>query len=553
MNSKNHLDEPELEKLPKPKVPRNFEDLTQTEINEYLYQNLPLSVAAVFLLATILFWGLSGPVEKTILEIWYSLVLMVLVFRVMCFVWYQKTKRDTKLQKYYYYYYFILGSILSAVAWGIIGSILMPEDIFSQALIIILVSGIIAGATTSLGTSYLASVSYIILSLLPIMVWLGVKVWTGNIYYLAILLSMVLYLFFSFVTIRKNTKLIFRNIKLNHQNLILLESLKKHLHLIELLSSMEQSLERCYNDQEVATTCKEHLTKILPEFSGGIFLLSHTRLKALEVWGNHFSDTETLEFQKEECGSLTNNSFNISHGEKRCKHCRMSSGFYICMPLRTPMEFYGILHLKLMPNISLQNKEFILAQKALITRIASDISFSLSNIRYQDRLKIEATQDPLTGLFNRRYLEEYFKIELVRFKRKPAPIAIIMLDVDFYKKFNDQYGHKVGDDILREIGMLLKENIRGSDFACRFGGDEFVVILPETDRETALVRAEKIRKGVKNISIIVDDQVITGLTISMGISVFPEQGATQARIIEAADKALYQAKQDGRDRVCIAH
>lgn len=531
----------------------HFLSITYGEINEYLYDNLAFSIVSVFVLATILFWELSGFIEKTTLVAWYEFVLMVLALRIGFFIWFRKTRHKIKLQKYHYGF-FVLGSSLSAIMWGILGSVLMPVDVVYQAFIIIMVSGIIAGSTISLGARYLASILYIFFSLVPIIIWEGIQIAHGTRVYWGVFIAMILYLFFSGITAFRNANLVLNNINLKNTNLHLLEKLNEDIQQIELFSQMGESLEKCRNEKEIGEACKKYLPTLFPEFAGAVFLLPgpNTRLKPLEVWGDFSSEDKELGFTQNECLGIEAKDLFISHDKNRCKHCHESSAYYVCVPLQTSIEFYGILHLKLKPYIAAQGEDFILNQKTLIARIAANISIALSIIQYQKHLQEEATQDKLTGLYNRRYLDNYFNIELARFKRRPTSISVIMIDIDNFKNFNDQYGHDVGDEILHEFGLFLKGIVRGTDFACRYGGEEFILILSESDLDIACKRAEIIREGVKNISILKNGNSISSLTVSIGIAVFPEQGDTQANIIEAADKALYRAKKEGRDRICIA-
>jgi diguanylate cyclase (GGDEF)-like protein/PAS domain S-box-containing protein len=160
-----------------------------------------------------------------------------------------------------------------------------------------------------------------------------------------------------------------------------------------------------------------------------------------------------------------------------------------------------------------------------------------------------SVRDHLTGLFNRRYLEETLERELLRASRKQLSLGIIMLDVDEFKHFNDIYGHAAGDSILQEIGRLLLEYVRGEDIASRYGGDEFMVILPDASREVTLRRAELLRVKAHQMAIQFNGQLVENVTLSLGVSAFPADGLTSADMLKAADDALYEAKRQGRDRV----
>lgn len=553
MLKESHLKKSSANKIGLLKFADDSEHITHEEINRYLYNNLPVNVGTSGILATMLYFELVKYIDKLELTVWYGAIMMVLAIRMGLLFWFRKTRHNLKLYNYHYGL-FLLGSTLSAVIWGMLGSWLMPGNIFYQTFILIVVSGIIAGATISLGAKYAVSILYIFFSLVPIIIWIGVQLLSGKTIYSGIFLAMTLYLFYTSVIAHKSSQLIISNIKLKNKNLDLLKSLSKHLNQIELFSQMGSSLEQCRSEQEVGSICKKYLICIFPEFSGGLFLLSElgTRLKAISVWGDFYSKDNVFDFPAKDCLVNKTREFCISHGTELCMHCPDPSVFYVCLPLQTPMEFYGVLHFRLRPGLILQPEEFLASQKALLTRIATNISFALSTIQYQNRLQAEATQDTLTGLFNRRYLDNYCNMEFPRFKRTSTTVAILMIDIDHFKIFNDQYGHETGDAVLHEVGAFLKKSVRGSDFACRFGGEEFMIIMPGSTLEVANGRAESIREGIKHIKILKDDKPIPNITISIGISIFPTHGETQAKVIKAADKALYQAKEAGRDRVCIA-
>ena len=160
------------------------------------------------------------------------------------------------------------------------------------------------------------------------------------------------------------------------------------------------------------------------------------------------------------------------------------------------------------------------------------------------RLEELSTRDHLTGLFNRRYLEETLEREIQRAARAQHPLGIIMLDVDHFKKINDTLGHPTGDAVLRELGKFLFDHVRQSDVACRYGGDEFVLILPDASRETTRERADCLQDGTKGINLPVS------ITISTGVAVFPEDGPTGEAILKSADIALYQAKYKDKSSSC---
>ena len=171
----------------------------------------------------------------------------------------------------------------------------------------------------------------------------------------------------------------------------------------------------------------------------------------------------------------------------------------------------------------------------------------------EKELLFQVIRDPLTGLFNRRFLEESLEREISKANRQNAPLGLIMLDADHFKLFNDTYGHLAGDVVLKHLGNLLMKNSRREDIACRYGGEEFVLVLPGTDRKVARQRAEDLRIMVENGDPIHHrSKILPNITISLGIALLPDHGKSAVELITEADKALYQAKDEGRNRVVIA-
>jgi len=175
-----------------------------------------------------------------------------------------------------------------------------------------------------------------------------------------------------------------------------------------------------------------------------------------------------------------------------------------------------------------------------------------TNLKLSETLRQQAIRDPLTHLFNRRYMEETLERELSRAERNQSSLGIVFLDIDYFKRFNDQYGHNMGDRILLEFGGFLKTHVRKEDIACRYGGEEFVLILPDTCLEVVCQRAEEIRTGVKQLDLSQYEKHSSGITLSIGVSVFPVHGLNAENLLRTADTALYRAKANGRDCVCIA-
>jgi diguanylate cyclase (GGDEF)-like protein len=183
---------------------------------------------------------------------------------------------------------------------------------------------------------------------------------------------------------------------------------------------------------------------------------------------------------------------------------------------------------------------------------ADQIALALSNIRFREVLQSQSIRDPLTTLFNRRYMEESLQRELHHAKRMGTTVAVIMLDIDYFKGFNDMHGHRTADNMLRLFGAFLQKAVRLDDIVCRYGGEEFVLILPATGLEDAMKRIDQAREGSRNLSVETELGTTGHLTFSAGIALFPIHGMDSDALLSAADRALYYAKHTGRDRVSVA-
>ena len=231
-----------------------------------------------------------------------------------------------------------------------------------------------------------------------------------------------------------------------------------------------------------------------------------------------------------------------------CSHFETKPlGGYTCLPLVVQNQVLGMLHF----NCS-EGHVLTRYQQQIISNFSEIVKLSLANIHLNEALREQAIQDPLSGLLNRRYLYEYLPPMLQHAIRAKQSLCICMIDIDYFKRVNDLHGHDAGDEVIKSIGAILKNGIRDSDIACRYGGEEFVIVLIGTDLQHAITTMEHIRVQVKNTQIFVQNHPLPPLTISIGIAEAPCHGETINDILRAADSALYSAKELGRDRVVSA-
>ena len=334
--------------------------------------------------------------------------------------------------------------------------------------------------------------------------------------------------------------------------------LQRHNQELELLNQMCEMLHACQSELETYTVLAAVCQQFFPQDAGGLLLLDteDATLHLAQSWGEFPQDVspdcrDTIsQLLAHEVNALKNPPFP-SHSISQSFFVSGKPCLYV--PIIVHEEKIGILALY-NPQTTGQAtiSGIAMTEKlTLMARIVAQYALSLSNLRLREKLRIESIRDALTGLYNRRYLENVLEEEQYRLKRHPSPLSVIMLDIDHFKTFNDQYGHDTGDAVLKGLGRFLKAHVRGEDIACRYGGEEFLLILTSTALEAARVRAEQIWKELGDMHIHYRNHDFS-LTASIGVANFPTHGQELSDVINAADKALYAAKTGGRNQVVVA-
>jgi diguanylate cyclase (GGDEF)-like protein len=231
-----------------------------------------------------------------------------------------------------------------------------------------------------------------------------------------------------------------------------------------------------------------------------------------------------------------------------CAHAAGVKNTYLCTPILAQGETLGIVHFQ----ATSETPTLDASELSFKTTFAGQVGLSLANIKLREALRTQSIRDALTGLYNRRYLEETLDRELRRAARAVQSLGLLMIDLDHFKKFNDTYGHDAGDAVLRETAQFLAKGIRAEDFVCRFGGEEFVVILPTADQEASQARAERLQSKMRELNVMHQGKTLGRITISIGVAAFPRHGTSPKELMAAADAALYEAKRRGRDQVVVA-
>ncbi len=224
-----------------------------------------------------------------------------------------------------------------------------------------------------------------------------------------------------------------------------------------------------------------------------------------------------------------------------------SEGSYFCGPLIAGGIIIGSARMEAAPDIWTSDRQ------RLVESYLSGAATALSNLRMRDTMKAQANFDMLTGLYNRRFAEEYARKQFAIAKRSGKPLGVAMLDLDHFKELNDAHGHEIGDAVLRYFAKTVTGSIRETNLIARYGGEEFLVVLPETSAKSCVLVAERIREAVMTMRVPSNtEKPIPTVTVSIGVAAFPEHGGTLEEVMQASDKALYESKRRGRNRVTVA-
>jgi diguanylate cyclase (GGDEF)-like protein/PAS domain S-box-containing protein len=333
-----------------------------------------------------------------------------------------------------------------------------------------------------------------------------------------------------------------------------LERLNREMSLINEMGDMLQS---CPTAEEAYAVMAHWAEQLFDRRMGALCVIAPSRnvVEPVAQWGGSAEHT----FAPEECWALRAGRLHMVEDPQSrlvCGHLSEAPpGPYLCVPMMAQGEALGILHLQAGPG-GMAEEGFgdrsAEALKPLAVAVADHLALALANLKLRETLRSQSIRDPLTGLFNRRYMEESLERELRRAERRNQPLGVIMLDLDHFSRFNNTFGHQAGDLLLQAFGEMVRARVRAEDIACRFGGEEFTLILPEATLEVTLDRAEQILEIVRELHVSHRGQSLGAVTISAGVAAYPDHARTGESLIRAADTALYIAKAAGRDRAAVA-
>jgi len=326
------------------------------------------------------------------------------------------------------------------------------------------------------------------------------------------------------------------------------EELKQREAEIHHIKDLYEVLQACNSQIEAYPIIGSVAAQMFPK-SGGALAVSVSRAHQMETaaeWGS--GPTMAASFLLDDCWALRRGQMqevDEPGAVPTCRHFQSAPvGRYVCLPLTVRGELLGVLNLRSTPGESLG-----IQQRQLLNTLGEVIKLSLSSLKLRDALRAQAIRDPLTGLFNRNYLDETLRRELSRSARHKTPLCVAMLDIDGLKTFNDTYSHHAGDVLLKALGALFLNQLRASDIVCRYGGDEFLLVLPDAHIGQISERLSRIRGEVKAMECTYDGRILPATSASIGVAQWPDHGATSEDLIKAADSALYSAKHSGRDQV----
>ncbi|GHD60694.1 sensor domain-containing diguanylate cyclase [Jeongeupia chitinilytica] len=330
-----------------------------------------------------------------------------------------------------------------------------------------------------------------------------------------------------------------------------LASLRRHLQDVSLQRELGRMLECCQTFDEARDIIRASMAKLFPESAGQLFIdnpvtaqleeacrwgelpRSQTAMAPDDCWGVRLGQAHWLQ--------------SPQHGP-RCRHVPVApSRQSLCIPMTAQGRNQGVL--TLLGSLSRSESQFSDVEHQLALSVAEQISLAIANLQLRETLKLQSISDPLTGLFNRRYLEECLRRELARAKRSRGTLGVAMIDIDYFKRYNDTYGHEAGDAVLRALAQCLLNLGRADDVVCRYGGEEFTVLLPAIDREGLTDWGERLMAAVRLLSVDFHGQRLIGITISIGAVLAGAGESDSDAPLELADAALYAAKREGRNRL----
>lgn len=482
------------------------------ECLKLLNKNLRLSLPSNILISLIVFIGLQQDINPIWLNSWFAAVLIISVLRgFFCFL--NHSTLSVQLQ----YKLLLIGTGLSASLWGILGSALMPNgDLLHQMLVILIIIGVASGGLHTLQASAKVNCLFLSLSILPMNAWFFFQ---DTFTHFSLGIALFLYFSFMIMVSLRSYRLLHYNLTLTYNNLNLIKKLSTTNNVLE---ESESRFHAAFDFAAIGMAIVSLDGQFLKVNKSLCQITGYTEDELLKTDFQAITYKEDLETDLNYARQLLAGEINSYQLEKRYIHKNgnliwiLLSGSLIRNSENSPLYFIAQIQ-----NIDLQKNA-------------------------EQELKYIALHDVLTGLANRKQLEISFEYALTYAKRHQTRIAVLFIDLDYFKDINDNYGHDIGDSLLKEIASRLKAAFRASDILVRLGGDEFMLVLTEITNST---QAENVAKKILTIigkPMKIDNHKLS-ITGSIGMSIFPEDGQDLSTLMKHADKALYFVKSEGRN------
>jgi diguanylate cyclase (GGDEF)-like protein len=330
--------------------------------------------------------------------------------------------------------------------------------------------------------------------------------------------------------------------------------LERQTHQLKLMAEMSEMVQASSVPADAYAVTARFVQTLIPASSGALFVHSASKdiLEVVLRWGGpHPNEEDSL--ATDECWGLRTGRVHLVEDSLTgllCRHLpEPPPASYVCAPMIAHGETLGLLHVQIEGDQHASAVPGLLELTWPVRTMAERLALALADMKLREALRAQSICDPLTGWYNRRHMQETLERDIRRAPRTQRPLTLLMFDIDNFKEFNDSFGHEAGDVALQTLCQIVKTLIRGEDVACRYGGDEFVLILPDSSTELATQRAEDMRIAVGQAEMQFQSHMLKPMTLSFGIATFPADATTSHELLRAADTALYRAKSEGRDRV----
>jgi len=325
-------------------------------------------------------------------------------------------------------------------------------------------------------------------------------------------------------------------------------------HDITRLTEIGNLLQACNDLDEAFAAMGAAFAGLFAGFAGVLYVYRASRnlLESRVSWGLPENSHPLL---AQDCWALRRGQQHFVDATSpalSCRHIERRTGSSICIPLTAHGEVNGLLHLMDRSSEMTGGREgptLTPAKQSLAMAVSEQAALAMANLELREKLRLQALRDPLTGLLNRRFIDEWMDREVARTDSSGRSFGVIMADIDHFKQINDLHGHEAGDQILKSVGETISGALRPSDLPCRYGGEEFLLLIADVDEPVLVARAQLVRNQVENLQVSHRGSMLPGITLSAGVALYPQHGATAAAVIAAADGALYAAKRSGRNAV----